>query len=186
MRFPSALLFCALAASLSGCIPNAPAPTRRQITSQTAPSFTSKERGFAVWLPVVPVPTQQEQKLPTGQTMTAHIFLAQSNPVSYGIVATPIPAGVDVSNTKAQLDATQGGFISSSQAKLIKSEDIQIGGFQGREITTSSLGGAATGRTRFLMTPKSSYLFFAAGEKAAMQSQKAQVDKVLDSFQILP
>ncbi len=80
----------------------------------------------------------------------------------------------------------QRGMIEILKGKVQKVERIQLNGFPGREITLMLYNGTITFRGRFYMTPKGSYSIGAGGYKTPMQKQAAQIDRVFDSFRILP
>lgn len=67
----------------------------------------------------------------------------------------------------------------------MKSENVRLSGFSGREILVKSPIGRVA-RARIFITPKSRYVLMAQSEPADAKKQKSQIDRFFDSFRILP
>jgi hypothetical protein len=174
------LILCA--ALISGCASRntTPAVTGRLITPQGSPSFTSPTGNYAIWFPVKP--TENKQVM---EGVEHSIVQAETKPVTYVIIYTPIPSDVNTSDTKSYLDSAQKGLLEGAQAKLVSAEDINLEGVPGREIVNSSFEGKALSRVRIYLTPRMSYQIMAAGLREEMRKNEAQTGKVLDSFRLL-
>ena len=177
--------FLACVAGL-GCSGTPDVVSGRQIVPAAAPSFTSQKQGFSVHLPATPVESAQDAPLPDGQTLHNFLFTADSPSGTYILISTPTPPSVNASHLNAELEAMQEGFVKSSKTTVQKSEDIQLGGFQGRELSLVSTQNGAEMRVRFYVTPKFFYQFMAVATKENAQSQAASITQTLDSFRILP
>ncbi len=163
----------------------------RQIAPRRTPLFTSKTDGFAVQFPVKPTRTETITTLENGQKATLSVFKAPTEAVNYVIIVTPIDSSVDVSDPKAQLNAYETGLLrsigtKSPGANVQKRTELQLDGFVGREIKLSLLKGELVTRGRIYFTPKAFYSVGAGGSKANVEKQAAQINRVFDSFRILP
>lgn len=186
MRFKIFLfIFCGIAAIVGA----SQASRIRLIVPKGATSFTSKSQGFAAWFPTQPSQIQRVVRLPNGENFTTSIFQTGTRPVSYIVMVSPKPARIDIKKPTGPLDAMQRGFVKSSRVKVKgkqRGQELQLNGFPGRELEIGSVDGVTAIRVRLYLTPKNSYQLFAHGAKAAMQKQSAQVERVFDSFLILP
>ncbi len=96
---------------------------------------------------------------------------------------------LDVSKPKTSiptLDMMQNETLRFLSETLQSRRDIQLNGFAGREMTTTEGKDGRAFRIRIFLTPTGIYHLFSGGSKAQMQKQAAQIDKVFDSFRILP
>lgn len=187
MRFQFSFLVLGVIALSSGCAPQAaPVASGRKITPKGATSFTSKSHGFSIWLPLKPKQSQKTAQMKNVGMITVRFFEVETEPVNYVVIATPVSPEVDESVPAAQLDVMQRALLKPSGVKLQKREDIQLNGFQGRELKVSLKAGTEAKRAHFYFTPKFFYMILANGYKEQMQKQSAQINKVFDSFRILP
>jgi hypothetical protein len=156
--------------------------------ARVAPSYTSKADGYALWLPGRPQPATHTANVPGAGAMQVRYVSLQAPPISYVVLTTPVPAkGYSAANAKVMLDGIANGFMASSRGKQFSSRAITLGRWPGREVVVAMgpQAGAARMRARVFVTPKRSYQIVAIAPAAALSSKKAQVEKVLGSFQIL-
>ncbi|MBW3637853.1 MAG: hypothetical protein KY445_15525, partial [Armatimonadetes bacterium] len=104
----------------------------------------------------------------------------------YRVWVIPNPPNVDVSDPRGQLDVLQKRLHKSKSAKLQKREEIHLDEFVGLELKSSSADSEITIRTILYFTSKVTYIIAAGIFKEKEQKQAAQIDKVFDSFRILP
>lgn len=169
----------------SGMVGTANSETGRLITPKGPANYKAAQAGFAIWLPVKnPQVKHSSEDTKWGKTDT-YIFQAETDELTYLIVSRSIPSSVDTSNASEFMDGVQKGFLQTGQGQLVKSEAITLKGVAGRDILTSLRAGAMLTRLRIYFSPKFSYQVMAVGPKANMQKQKSEVDKVLDSFEVL-
>ncbi len=144
-----------------------------------------------MWLPTKPEESHQSAPMGNGETLSTFIFAAPTEVVNYVILAMPTTPSANVSDPKGQLDVIEKSALETVESKspganVQKREELQMGDFQGRELKMSLLKGAATTRTRLFFTPKIVYQIVAGGKKADVEKQSAQINRVFDSFRILP
>lgn len=154
---------------------------------RTAPSYTAKADGYALWLPGRPQQSVKKATMPGLGAVSIRYVALSARPVAYAVVPTPLPPGYWPGSAGEVLQGIQAGFVSSSKGKLVSSRSIKLGRYPGREIVVD-MGGAASGvrmRGRFFVAPKRSYQVMAMARPAQLAANKAQIQKVLDSFQIL-
>lgn len=173
------LLLPTLIAATYGVSQAAPA---RKIVPRGAVSFTSKAQGFAIWFPTKPIQSSSVSPLKPTDSLT---FKSQSQSINYVVLISKLSAG-ERSNPTAALNNLQKGMVDSVNGKLQKVARVQLNGFPGREITMSLADGTVIFRGRNYITPRGSYSVGAGGYKAPMQKQNAQINRVFDSFRILP
>ncbi|HEX9997252.1 MAG TPA: hypothetical protein VGB45_08925 [Abditibacterium sp.] len=186
MRFKSSLLVLGLVAASFGVVQAAPV---RKIVPKGAVSFTSKEQRFAVWFPVQPRQSSGAWFIGGGVKEiepNSFTFETSAKPIRYWVKVTIKLAQGAQHNAKKELRQIQQEFLDYPQDKFQKQEEIQLSGFSGREIQASWLDGKETTRARLYLTPKHLYEIVAVGKKAEMQKQAAQINRVFDSFRILP
>lgn len=175
--------------AISGCAPQKTAnsdATKKvvgtAITSKVAPNFTSEDAKFSIYFPAKPTekrtPTKDREK--DSETFQ---FLSETAAVSYIVIAITIPPNVDSSDAADFINGMQQGFLEAG-ATLEKSRDINLDGVPGRELRTNMLNGTASSRIYMYLTPRISYQIVAVGLKKDMQSQQAQIEKVLNSFRL--
>lgn len=183
MRFPFLLLVCGFLA-LTG--PVAKAAPVRKIVPKGATNFISKEHQFKIWLPVKPEFIEEDSP-GKSKEFTSFVWAAESKKVLYYVMIKPNLAGIAGSSSKKQLDEVEKQTIQGFKAKFKKSEAIQLDKFAGRQI---NLAGVKTHKgkvfARIYVTPKISYSVIAGAYVAEMQNQAAQINRVFDSFRILP
>ena len=159
------------------------APFGKAVSQSGVTNFTPKTGGFSIYFPTKP--TESTKSAPAaGTILKAMIYQSATPAVTYMVLTTPIPDDVDFANPAKFLDPAQKGMLESSKGQLVKSEDIHLSNIPGREVHSSMLNGAALCRTRMYLTPKVSYMVMAVGEKDKFNSQKAQIDKVFNSFKV--
>jgi hypothetical protein len=154
------------------------------ITPKGTPNFTSKAAGFSIYFPVKPT----EKRMPRASEWgDSEMFMYQSEtePVTYLIITTTIPPKVDTSNPIHFIDSVQQGMAEATKAKVEKIRDVSLDGTPGREFRTTMHEGAAHARGYIYFTPKVTYQVTAIGAKEELQSQQAQIEKVLGSFRLV-
>ncbi|RYZ75654.1 MAG: hypothetical protein EOP06_32145 [Proteobacteria bacterium] len=164
-----------------------PVAKGRNITPKGTTSFTSQTHAFSVWLPTQP--TQSSEAWYTGvgdSEPTSFGFEAIVKPIIYRITVTPHRSGKAPSNPNKELNLIQQKFLDNPSDAFLKKESIQLTGFWGRDIKTNWMGGQRVTRVRLYLTPKNLYEIVVSGPKAQMQKQDKQIDRVFDSFRILP
>ncbi len=155
-------------------------------TAGVAPSFTSRADNFAIWLPGVP--QQNEKEVDDGRGGKTKVTMVQLNrhPVTYLIIPTLIPAAAAKLDSARFLDSVQDGYLSSlkvGSGQLKGTRDVSLQNYPGREMT-STLGSNVI-LSRFFLTAKRSYHLSAIATEAEAAKNGDEINKVLDSFQIL-
>lgn len=113
------------------------------------------------------------------------MYQSETKPVTYLIVATTIPPKVDTSDPTHFIDGVQQGLEEVANTKVEKIRDVSLDGTPGREFRTTMHEGAAHARGYIYFTPKVTYQVTAIGAKKELQSQQAQIEKVLGSFRLV-
>ncbi len=113
------------------------------------------------------------------------MYQSETEPVTYLIITTTIPPKVDTSNPIHFIDSVQQGMAEATKAKVEKIRDVSLDGTPGREFRTTMHEGAAHARGYIYFTPKVTYQVTAIGAKEELQSQQAQIEKVLGSFRLV-
>ncbi len=147
-----------------------------------APSYTSAEESFALWLPGKPTELVRQVSVPGAGLVRVRTISLSTPKAVYVVVPTSVPESVSLSNPDPFLDGVQAGFVASSRGKLVSSKSIKLGQYPGREIVVSV--GASKITVHIFLGDKRSYQVMAV-LPPGQPITDAQTTKVLDSFQIL-
>jgi hypothetical protein len=181
MRFKSFLFVLGIVALALPDIGQA-APVRR-VVPKGKTAWTSKPYGFAVWMPTKPTTTRDN----SGSTDQV-IFQSNMPTVTYGVIVTIARPGTRFGLSKATLffDEAQKTFLQNSSGTLVAQQDLRLGKVAGRAIRTSHLQGQSVIFTRSYYTSQFIYQITASVQTRNIRSQATQINRVLDSFRILP
>ncbi len=180
---------------------NAPADKPAATVSQAPPAlpkvapakatFTSKEHGFALYLPSEP--EQQQQKMPADMGEgTIDSFVIAPDPVAYTVVVMKMPqAAVDMDEARF-FDGVEKGILESTQGERLGSQDVEVNGRNPRELKTSFSTPTDESETpvkfvtqsRIYRVGERNLQFFAIVPEAKREANQAQIDKVLNSVVI--
>ena len=186
MRFHSSLLVLALVTASCGISQAAPV---RKIVPKGAVSFTSKAQGFAVWFPDQPRQGKDARKPFQGKARTIYWFTVDSKPgrpLTYAVLVEATRPNLGVSGRAEAAANWQKSVLQDGKFKLQSQEEIQLGDSNGREIQMQLVKKGSIWRSRYYSTAKRFYRLVAVGSEAEMQKQAAQINRVFDSFRILP
>ncbi len=184
MRFKSSLWLCAaIAASFS----RAHADPARQIVPQGPVSYSSPVTNFAVWLP--------GQIRYSGHNDISSMFLPVAANAKTDSVTFIVSFGVNLgqnppSGPKVSIENFLAGLVGSyqrfDQVASFQSQNIELDGISGYDLSYVANRGVKGNRLRMYATSQRLYQIHAVGSEAALEKNRALVDKVFASFRILP
>ncbi|BCM88461.1 hypothetical protein IAD21_00294 [Abditibacteriota bacterium] len=164
------------------------APATNVLTPKGATNFSSKEANFAIYFPGKVTPSQSAGSSQWGDYQT-FTYSCKAPSVSYVVIATTIPSGVDTSDPVSFINGVQKGLLKSSGATIDRSRELTLNTTPGRELYTTIKAGGNTGKSRvfIFVTPTISYQIMAVGLDGEFQTSQAQtqIEKVLGSFRLL-
>lgn len=156
------------------------------VWAQTQPNYTARKDGYAVWLPTKPQKGSRQVATSAGP-MNAQFVTSKSGPLTYIVIPVPLPSRIPSAKRGEFLQGVERGFMQSvrqNKGRLQSSRALTYRGFMGREISVSLPPNAM--RARFLIASLRCYQIIVVGPKGALNKNPAQVQKVLNSFKILP
>ena len=168
-------------------------PAQAQAAS-AKPNFSSKKYGFSVWFPRTPQTGQRPLNQPGFSQKTVEFFYVplQPNAVSYTVVPLQMPREAGKQPLQSFFNGVQTGILESSNGRTVASRSLTTNGWPSRHFEwifssptqTSTKPVNFVGKARLFRRGSQSFQVLAVAPAAQMTRNRAQVDKVLNSFRL--
>jgi hypothetical protein len=145
--------------------------------------FTSKEGGFVVLMPGVPVEDKKALRLPSGPAdLNLYVVERKKEETAYIVAYCELPETVLKNGTdENRLDYAQKRAVASTKGKLAGEKKIKLGTYPGRELRFE-VEGKGEVRQRIYAAREKVYQLMVAGPKEMTDSKDA--DKFFQSFKL--
>lgn len=158
--------------------------------SNLAPTFSSPRDGYAIWLPAKPTQTTRNQPQ-DGQTLTSHLAQVKSRGITFIVIAArylpnDTPTDKDVEGNLNVMESTYVAPQPDGTLVLRGRKSLRLGKVAGREMWLALPATKNQMRVRLFIAPPLSFQLMAVGPDSQMRAQKKLVDKVINSFRIVP